>query len=111
MPREQARSTAARLHPRPVAKRARKRPPPPAGAPPEERAQWTQLVERQCVEVRRQRTAEDERVAPATRMANLPARVEAHEAAGAAPFPPRSASIRKLRADGARQRVELRRRH
>ena len=39
------------------------------------------------------------------------ARAEAHSARGPAPFPPRSASNRKLRADGARPRIELRRGH
>ena len=113
MPREKARSTAARLHPRPPAKRARKRLPSPAGSTPDQRAQWTQLVERQRGEVRRQRTAEDERVERRQRewRTYQGARAEAHSAGGPAPFPPRSASIRKLRADGARQRIELRRRH
>ncbi len=113
MPHNQARATAARLHPQPAARRVRKRPPSPAGAPPDQRAQWTQLVERQRDEVRRQRTAEDERVERRRRewRTYQAARAEAHAAAGPAPSPPRSASIRKLRADGARRRVELRRRH
>ena len=113
MPRHQARATAARLHPQPAARRARKRPPLPADAPPDQRAQWTELVERQRDEVRHQRTAEDERVERRRRewRTYQGARAEAHAAAGPAPSPPRSASVRKLRADGARQRVELRRRH
>jgi len=113
MPREKARSTAARLHPRPPVKRARKRPPSPAGSTPDQRAQWTQLVERQRGEVRRQRTVEDERVERRRRewRTYQGARAQAHSARGPAPFPPRSASVRKLRADGARQRIELRRRH
>ena len=75
MPRNQARSTAARLHPRPAAKRARRRPRSFPGAPPEQRAQWTQLLERQRGEVRRQRTAEDERVERRRReWGNLPGR-------------------------------------
>ena len=115
MPRNQARSTATRLHPQPAARRARKRPPSPAGAQPDQRTQWTQLLERQRGEVRRQRTAEDERVERRRRewRTYQAARAEAHAAAaaGPAPSPPRSASIRKLRADGARQRVELRRRY
>ena len=113
MPREQARSTAARLHPRSAAKQARKRPPSPAGSPPGQRAQWTQRVERQRGEVRRQRTVEDEQVERRRRewRTYQAARAVARAAAGPVPSPPRSASIRTLRADGARQRVELRRRH
>ena len=113
MPRNQASATAARLHPQPAARRARKRSPSPASAPPDQRAQWTQLLERQRGEVRRQRSAEDERVERRRRewRTYQDARAEAHAAAGPAPSPPRSASVRKLRADGARQRVELRRRH
>lgn len=113
MPRNQPRSTAARLHSQPVARRARKRRPSPVGAPPDQRAQWTQLLERQRDEVQRQRTAEDERLERRRRESRTyqGARAEAHAAAGPAPSQPHSASIRRLRADGARQRVELRRRH
>ncbi len=113
MPPNQARSTATRLHPQPAARRARKRPPSPAGAPPDQRAQWVQLLERQRDEVRRQRTTEDERVERRRRewRTYQGTRAEAHAADGPAPSPPRSASIRKLRANGARQRVELRRCH
>ena len=57
-PRGQARSTAARLHPRPPAKPARKRQPSPAGTTPEDGAQWRCLVERQAEQTRRQRTTE-----------------------------------------------------
>lgn len=61
--------------------------------------------------MRRQRTAEDERVERRRheRRTCHAARAEAHAACGPAPFPPRSASVRKLRADGARTRIDLRR--
>ena len=83
------------------------------GAPPGQHVQWTQLVERQRGEVRRQRTVEHERVERRRRECRTyqVKRAEAHASAGPAPSLPRSASIRKLRADGARQRLELRRRH
>ena len=60
---DQARSTTARLHPRPPAKPARKRPPSPDGSTPQDRAQWQRLVARQAEQVQAQRTAEAERVA------------------------------------------------
>ena len=60
---DQARSTTARLHPRPPAKPARKRPPSPDGSTPQDRAHWQRLVARQAEQVQAQRTAEAERVA------------------------------------------------
>ena len=112
MPREQARLTAARLHPRPPAKPARKRPPSPDGSTPQDRARWQRLVERQARQVQAQRTAEERRVARRRRQwrAYQAARAQARSTGASAPAPPRGASLRKLRADGARQRVMLRRR-
>ena len=111
--REQARSTAARLHPRPPAKPARKRPPSPAGPTPEDRTQWKRLVERQAEQTRRQRTTEEERVVRRRRewRTYRAARAQAWSTGAAVPSRPRSASNRKLRADGARERIELRRSH
>ena len=113
MPREKARSTAARLHPRPPAKPARKRPPSPAGSTPEDRTQWKRLVERQAEQTRRQRTTEEERVVRRRRewRSYRAARAQAQSTGAAVPSRPRSASIRTLRADGARDRIELRRSH
>ena len=112
MPHEQARLTAARLHPRPPAKPARKRPPSPGGSTPHDAAQWQRLVARQAEQEQAQRTAEAERVARRRRewRAYQAARAQARSTGASAPAPPRSASIRKLRADGARERVALRRR-
>ena len=113
MARNQARATAARLHPRPPAKPARKRPPSPDGSTPQDRSQWRGLLERQAEQVQAQRTAEAQRVARRRRewRAYQAARAQAHSTGAAAPAMPRSASIRKLRADGARQRMQLRRSH
>ena len=112
MSHEQARSTAARLHPRPPARPARKRPPSPDGPTPQDRAQWQRLVERQARQAQAQRTAEERRVARRRRQwrAYQAARAKARSTGASAPARPRSASLRKLRADGARERVALRRR-
>ena len=99
---DQARSTTARLHPRPRAMPARKRPPSPDGSTPQDRAQWQRLVARQAEQGAgpadcRSRTGG----AAATRVAGLLGGAGAgavHRAS--APAPPRSASLRKLRADG-----------
>ena len=106
---DQARSTTTRLHPRPPAKPARKRPPSPDGSTPQDRAQWQRLVARQAEQVQAQRTAEAERVARRRREWRVyqAARAQARAAGASAPAPPRSTSLRKLRADGARQRVAL----
>ena len=109
LPREQARSTAARLHPRPPAKPARKRPPSPAGSTPEDRTQWKRLIERQAEQTRRQRTTEEERVV--RRRREWRSYRAARSTGAVVPSRPRSASIRTLRADGARERIELRRSH
>ncbi len=113
MPRNQARATAARLHPRPPAKPARKRPPSPDSSTPQDRSQWRGLLERQAEQLQAQRTAEAQRVARRRRewRTYQAARAQAHSTGAAAPTLPRSASIRKLRADGARERIALRRSH
>ena len=113
MPREQARPTAARLRPRPPSKPARKRPPLPAGSTPEDRAQWRRLVERQAEQTRRPRTTQEERVECRRRewRTYRAARAAARSTGAAAPSPPRTPSIRKLRADGVRERIELRHNH
>ena len=107
MPHNQARATAARLHPRPPAKPARKRPPSPDGSTPQDRTQWRSLLERQAEQVQAQRTAEAQRVARRRRewRTYQAARAQAHSTGAAAPTLPRSASIRKLRAAGARERI------
>ena len=113
MPPDQTRSTAARLHPRPPAKPARQRPPSPYGSTPQDRAQWGSLVERQAEQVQTQRNAEAQRVARRRRewRTYQAARAQARSTGAAAPAMPRSASVRKLRADGARERIALRRSH
>ena len=111
MPRNQARSTAARLHPRPPAKPVRKRPPSPDGSTLQDRLQRRSLLERQAEQLQAQRTAEEQRVARRRRewRAYQAARAQARSTGAAAPAVPRSASIRKLCADGARERIQLQR--
>ncbi len=114
--RDEARSTAAVLHPQPPrARRATKSQPQPTPLTPDQRAEWTRLHGRQREELRRQRAADNERIARRRREWRewKAARTQARSTGAAAPVPPRprSPSVRQLRADGARERAELRRRH
>ena len=114
MPRNQARATAARLHPRPPARRARKRSPSPAGTPARA-AGAVDAAGRTAAWRGYSVTGPPKSSGPNSGDANgEPTRPrEPRRAPPAAPplSPPRSASIRKLRAAGARQHMELRRRH
>ena len=114
--RDEARSTAADLHPQPPrARRATKSQPQPTPLTPDQRAEWTRLHGRQREELRRQRAADNERIARRRREWRewKAARTQARSTGASAPIPPRprSPSVRQLRADGARERAQLRRRH
>ncbi len=114
--RDEARSTAAVLHPQPPrARRATKSQPQPTPLTPDQRAEWTRLHGRQREELRRQRAADNERIARRRREWRewKAARTQARSTGASAPVPPRprSSSVRQLRADGARERAQLQRRH
>ena len=114
--RDEARSTAADLHPQPPrARRATKSQPQPTPLTPDQRAEWTRLHDRQREELRRQRAADNERIARRRREWRewKAARTQARSTGASAPVPPRprSPSVRQLRADGARERAQLQRRH
>ena len=113
MPPEEARSTAARMHPRPPARRASRKPPPPTRATPEETAKWAKLASRQRNEMQRQQTAQAERVERRRRewAAWQEARTKARAAGTDVPPKPRTPPVHTLRADAARERAELRRTH
>lgn len=113
MPPEEARSTAARMHPRPPARRASRKPPPPTRATPEETAKWAELASRQRNEVQRQQTAQAEQVERRRRewAAWQEARTKARAAGTDVPPNPRTPPVHTLRADAARERAELRRTH
>ena len=113
MPPEEARSTAARMHPRPPARRASRKPPPPTRATPEETAKWAELASRQRNEVQRQQTAQTERVERRRHewAAWQEARTKARAAGTDVPPKPRTPPVHTLRADAAQERAELRRTH
>ncbi len=117
--RDQARSTAADLHPQPPhGRRTTKSPPAPEPPTPNQRAEWTQLYQRQREELRSQRAANHERVARRRRKwadwkaARARARSPGDSGnSSTVPPRPRGPSVRQLRADGARERADLRRQH
>ena len=113
---DEARSTAAILHPQPPrARRATKSQPRPTPLTPDQRAEWARLHGRQREDLRRQRAADNERTARRRQEWRewKAARAQARSAGASTPVPPRprSPSVRQLRADGARERAQLQRRH
>ena len=113
---DQARTAAAILQPQPPhGRRATKSQPAPEPPTPDQRAEWAQLHGRQREELRRQRAADNERIARRRRewreWKTALAGARSAGDSGTVPPRPRGPSVRQLRADGARERTRLQRQH